>query len=200
LKLITKSSIEFKIEKIVLVENDLFTNYFNNNFEDATLVLHGTYDTSYENIILTENFKKQAQFTTDSGYYGAGFYFTTYAEYALRYKRDANLSSRIEQHRTNNTNMQLDFQESFSLMACYIKCGKQYQVSTRIGPTPVKNGFDSHIVYVDRKNESPVTSANIQWQFYDEYVIFSADRILPRYLITMQLKNKFFFMERFKCI
>jgi len=86
------------------------------------LCFHGTSDANIENIIQNNFDISKVGSSTDSGYYGAGIYFSEFPSLSMAYVRGCS-----------------------KFLLCQVILGKTFKCTTLIHGQPCKTGYNSHI-------------------------------------------------------
>eukprot|EP01083_Nonionella_stella_P193171 713721_1 len=168
---------EYEISAICLLDNEQSVNEFikHPQYQKSKLLFHGTKLEHLESIYKNGFDDKFIGSANDPGWYGKGHYFTSYPQYAMPYC----------EHNAFGQG---------TLIVSYVNCGTSYQVydsQTYYGKT-LKNGYDSHYVKVDSSGESIPKSElkNYEDDIFDEYVIPTGQRVLPRFCVTFTEKGR----------
>lgn len=158
----------FRITQIHRVENARLTSQFHQSMidmyergyhstkEPIRTVYHGTRPENIDSIV-RENLAMDKKGQTDSGCFGAGMYFSRYADYCMQY------------HTTGQWK-RVEAGDRGRLLQFDILPGRQYEVDHARMVIARRDGFDSHV----SPNEF-------------EYVLFDARHILPRYVIDFEV-------------
>jgi len=167
------------VQDVTLLLNDQLQQQFAERCgsRPSRMLFHGT-KTQHFASIFEQGFIFKAQ--TDSGYFGQGYYFSSFPEYALSYS-----------HQSCSAN------KPVHLIASYVCLGKSYEVKDMSfqGNPQLKPGYDSHYVRVVGPHFYPL-AMNPEYKgsypVYDEYVVTETWRVLPRFVITLRPVPKTF--------
>eukprot|EP01083_Nonionella_stella_P074579 202350_1 len=165
-------SMEFEISGICILDNDKCLNNFiqNDDWKRSKLLFHGTKLAHLSGIYKNGFDDKFIGSLTDPGWYGRGHYFSSYPQYCMSYS-EAN----VHGQRT--------------LFVSYVNLGKTHEVhdmNTFYGK-PLKNGFQSHYVQVSENGKPAMDDCS--GDIYDEYVVCTGKRVLPRFCVTFTKKE-----------
>jgi len=163
------SDLELQIDDMMLIKNDTLIDQFKKkiatNPSSVKLCFHGTAETNVTAIVKSGFILKQI---LDAGWYGTGYYSTTYPEYAAQYAPFHNL---------------VEVGKPFSLIVCYVYTGVVKEIDTQLSGDIAPN-FDSHHVKVSPPLFKPTTPKDTV--IYDEYVVRESSQILPFYIIRLK--------------
>jgi hypothetical protein len=122
----------------------------------------------------------------DSGWYGKGYYQTTFPEYGMNYIKYP------KKPEPGNT---------YTLVGSYFNPGRVKTVATRCVGEEIASGFDGHYVKVNQKGfpstphqgnkdkEGSILYGGVEYA--DEYCISDGRRIYPRFLIELRCVDRF---------
>lgn len=137
---------------------DMYEKGQHSKSEPVRTVYHGTRPRNIDSIV-RENLSMEKKGQTDSGWFGAGMYFSRYADYCMQYY-------------TTGQWKRVEAGDRGRLLQFDIMPGRQYQVDHARMMIARRDGFDSHV--------SPTGF---------EYVMFDARHIRPRYVIDFEVRQ-----------
>jgi len=143
------------------------------------ILFHGTRGDGGYNGILENGFLTKEQLanlniqTLDSGWYGKGFYFSSFPEYCL---------NNLYTQEVNNLRL---------LIVCFVKTGNIKEINVRMDGQILTNNIDTHYVKVGISGQ-PATLNDVNK--YDEWVVKMTEndskRILPRFISVVKCVQK----------
>jgi hypothetical protein len=153
-------------------------------FPQTLLAFHGTNESNLTSFFETGFLKKKIG-SLDPGYYGKGYYLTTYPQYAVHYVNIAAQST--ERFKL------MDVESTRKIIGGYCIPGKKKKIEdmTEFGKLKDENdGFDSHMIRVKkqeiRKVEDFFPTINKDDEDADEIVVFDSRQFLPCFEITLK--------------
>jgi len=164
-----KCTSDFVVVKSTLVYNPKLLEKFlhHTNQRNMKLLYHATKTENYDSILENGFSKNKIGTANDPGYYGQGFYFSSFPEYCLIYKKKN------------------DWVENLvTLIVSWVNLGKQETVNKIIGGKEIL--VDSHYVQVNQWGQ-PYSGDEIKC---DEYVVKDETRVLPTYIIYLKRVDK----------
>lgn len=117
-----KSSKDLVVQDVTLVHNSMLLDRFMTTMKtkgNVKLLFHGT-NTQYYDSIFEKGFLYKG--TNDDGYFGLGYYFTSFPDYALFYKNDSG---------------HLSPGNATTLVASYVALGNSYRVRNMVSNSSV---------------------------------------------------------------
>eukprot|EP01083_Nonionella_stella_P196710 723557_1 len=161
---------EYEISGICVLDNDKCLNNFIKvpGWKNSKLLFHGT-KLAHLSSIYKNGFDDQfIGSETDPGWFGKGHYFSSYPHYCMTYC-EANAFGQM------------------TLFVCYVNLGKTLEVydKTYFGKSLAK-GYSSHHVRVNASGQAENSSDE---KTYDEYVVCTGKRVLPRFCVTFTKKK-----------
>jgi hypothetical protein len=153
-------------------------------FPHTLLTFHGTHENNLPSFFETGFLKKKIG-GTDPGYYGKGYYLTTYPQYAVHYVNIAVQST--ERFKL------MDVGSTRKIIGGYCIPGKKKKIEDmkEFGKLKDENdGFDSHMIRVKKQEirmvEDFFPTINKDDEDADEIVVFDSRQFLPCFEITLK--------------
>jgi hypothetical protein len=149
------------------------------------IAFHGTREANLESFF-EHGFLEEKQGQLDPGWFGKGFYLTTYPQYAIHYIKVADINPKT---RFNI----MPVGETRKIIAGYVIPGKKHKITDlkKLGQTK-EEGYDSHMARVriqfDKKyqREDFFPIFNQSEEMADEIIIFKPAQYLPCFEITLK--------------
>jgi hypothetical protein len=151
-------------------------------------LFHGT--KSNPELFLGDGFDENRMGDLDHGWYGSGFYLTSFLDYALCYQYDNNYTFSSETILETIEPLIRNNGGSFKILMMLCHLGNCRRINQR---TNYKTGrwnpdIDSRYVVVQRGNPCPNPPAP-DFPVFDEYVFKDKRAICPHFIVTLQLRE-----------
>lgn len=168
---------EFEVSAICALDNpDALQEFVQiEGWKESKLLFHGTklcnlpsiFEGGFSDDYIAKN-------TGNCGWYGRGHYFTSFPEYSMKYIADGN----------NPTGQ-------YTLIVAYVNLGKTREVYSKESyyEKYIEAPYQSHYT----RTEGCYAVPKEQWgrdDLYDEYVVCTGKRVLPRFYVTFTVKRK----------
>ena len=168
---------EFEISAICALDNPAALEQFIqfDDWQQSKLLFHGT---MLENLtsIFQGGFCDEfiSGNTGNYGWYGKGHYFTSFPAYALAYIRENAVA------------------EQYTLIVAYVNLGKSKTIYDRSYEGKyIAVPYQSHYAKVKNCHAIPKQQWDtVTGDVYDEYVVRTGKRVLPRFYVTLSVKKK----------
>jgi hypothetical protein len=157
-------------------------------FPQTLLAFHGTNESNLTSFFETGFLKKKIG-SLDAGYYGKGYYLTTYPQYAVHYINIASMSK--------DTFKMMDVGSIRKIIGGYVIPGMKKKIEdlSEFGlPKDENDGFDSHMVRVKKIRKQTENVDMIDFfpikdkgdEQADEIVVFDTRQFLPCFEISLK--------------
>jgi hypothetical protein len=184
---IEKSLLDLEIVDINFYGNSSFNDEFKKTLTPNSRLKYLFHGASQPDGFINDGFDEKRLGSTDPGWYGVGFYATSYLDYALCYQY---------QHYSFTRQDVLGYVAglirgrggTLKMLLLVCNLGNCQTINRRIDGTKLANGVDSHYVRVQKGQPVP-TIPDPDVPIYNEFVLKNKYALTPQFILTLRFRQ-----------
>jgi hypothetical protein len=184
---IEKSLLDLEISDISFYGNSSFSDEFRKTLMPNSQLKYLFHGSRQPEGFLGDGFDGKRLGSTDPGWYGVGFYATSYLDYALCYQYQ-NYSFTRQDVLGYVAGIIRSRGGTFKMLLLVCNLGNCRTINSLITGTNLPNGIDSHYVRVQRGKPVPaVPDPDIP--IYNEFVLKNKYTLTPQFILTLRFRK-----------